>query len=240
MIDFHSHILPGMDDGAQDPTVSFNLLKTVQKQGVTTVVASSHYYGEEESVDSFLRRRSHAYETLQQTGLLSSLPEIRLGCEVHLSEGLCRREGLERLCIQGTDVILLEMPYEIWQPWLLESIYYIIAVRRLRPVIAHLDRYREMLRHAEMFHQLLSMDLTVQLNADAFCGFFFPKTVRYAMASGKPIVLGSDMHNMTARPPYMEKAAKAIRKRYGEGVLSAMNRRAEELLSSGQAAEQQG
>ena len=113
-------------------------------------------------------------------------------------------------------------------------------MRRLRPVIAHLDRYREMLRHAEMFHQLLSMDLTVQLNADAFCGFFFPKTVRYAMASGKPIVLGSDMHNMTARPPYMEKAAKAIRKRYGEGVLSAMNRRAEELLSSGQAAEQQG
>ena len=67
MIDFHSHILPGMDDGSQTVEESLTLLEMLRAQGVDTVAATPHFYARENSPEVFLRRRREAWERLDAT-----------------------------------------------------------------------------------------------------------------------------------------------------------------------------
>ena len=65
MLDFHSHFLPKMDDGSKSTEMSMEMLRSSRKQGVTTIVSTSHFYGTDESPERFLRRRQHAFEKLR-------------------------------------------------------------------------------------------------------------------------------------------------------------------------------
>ena len=60
MIDFHTHILPGMDDGASDAAESLAMLRTSYQQGVDTLFATSHFYADEEDPASFLKQGVYA------------------------------------------------------------------------------------------------------------------------------------------------------------------------------------
>ena len=64
MIDFHTHILPGIDDGAKDVSVSAAMLEMEKEQGVNEIVLTPHYYGKFYSPTDFVRRRAAAYEKL--------------------------------------------------------------------------------------------------------------------------------------------------------------------------------
>ena len=66
MIDFHSHILPGIDDGSKNTQMSLAMIEEEKKQGVHTIVATPHFYADEDSVERFLKRRAHSYERLQE------------------------------------------------------------------------------------------------------------------------------------------------------------------------------
>ena len=55
MIDFHSHILPGIDDGSKNTQMSLAMIEEEKKQGVHTIVATPHFYADEDSVERFLK-----------------------------------------------------------------------------------------------------------------------------------------------------------------------------------------
>lgn len=82
MIDLHTHILPGMDDGSRDVLESLAMLEASAAQGVGLVAATPHFYAEENSPERFLSRRAEAAQRLR-AALRPGLPEIRLGAEVH-------------------------------------------------------------------------------------------------------------------------------------------------------------
>ena len=88
MIDFHTHILPGMDDGCKSVAERLWMLRQEQQQGVGTVVLTPHYYPWENSPEEFLARRSRAWENLRQQ-LPEDAPQLFLGAEVHYFEGSC-------------------------------------------------------------------------------------------------------------------------------------------------------
>lgn len=121
MIDFHSHILPGMDDGSQTVEESLTLLEMLRAQGVDTVAATPHFYARENSPEVFLRRRREAWERLNAR-LTPGGPQVLLGAEVRYYRGISRLEELHRLCLSGTHVLLLEMPFPpgppaSWRNW---------------------------------------------------------------------------------------------------------------------------
>ena len=126
--DFHSHILPGLDHGCSDTAVAMEQIRRAVRAGVHCILATSHFYPHAESVDSFLRRRRLAWVHLQKE--LAGEEEIQAagiqivqGAEVLICKGLERMEGLEQLCIDGTKVLLLEMPFtEIWDPELINTV----------------------------------------------------------------------------------------------------------------------
>ena len=99
MIDFHTHILPGVDDGSKNVEESLLMLDSMKNQGVKTVIATPHFYANDESVESFLSRRNEAFSSLKKS--LADGPEIILGAEVRYYDGISRLEDLKKLRIEG-------------------------------------------------------------------------------------------------------------------------------------------
>ena len=91
-IDWHSHILPGIDDGSRNVEESISLLNSQMAQGVKVAIATPHFYANDESVESFVDKRSKAFELLKAEVPETSL-EIRLGAEVKYYEGISRLDG---------------------------------------------------------------------------------------------------------------------------------------------------
>lgn len=187
-IDFHSHILPGADHGSDSIEKSLLQLENARRAGVSTIVATPHYYMEDNTVDEFLKRREGAYNELCRHDLGGI--QIIKGAEVKLSTNIEKLEGLEKLCIEGTDYILLEFPPEPWPYWIYDAVTEIARERHLRPIFAHIDRYSRMARE-----KMLKLNMEVQINADAFLDT--RKQRRYyidLIADDAIHLLGSDTH----------------------------------------------
>ncbi|MBQ2757512.1 MAG: hypothetical protein IJF31_03415 [Clostridia bacterium] len=191
-IDFHAHILPRADHGCTCSAMAEAQLRLMQRAGTDAVVATSHFYPNEHSISSFLARRQGSLDALLEKLPLADLPIVYQGAEVLVCAGMHKMEGLERLAIVGTNVILLEMPFGHWRPELYDAVLGVRA-RGLCPVLAHIDRYD--LHNVQV---LLEEGISAQVNAAAFG--LFAKTAPYEalMREGRVVALGSDLHGSKA------------------------------------------
>lgn len=236
MIDFHSHFLPGMDDGAKDTKTAIQMLKTAKNQGVETIVATPHFYCNGRTVEGFLRKRqaafNHLMKRIAEQGEENNIPKIKLGCEVHLSISLGELEDVDKLCIEGTDFILLEMPYQLWQPWMYEMIYSIATNYKVKPIMAHIERYADINRNIETYYNLFNMQILGQANADSFLSFGSRRFLSKLIDGNCIHVIGSDMHNMDSRPPKMDEAMSKINKKFGSSFVSEIESNSIKILDN--------
>ena len=97
-VDFHSHILPGVDDGSRSVEESLEMLRAEARQGIGTVVATPHFYANHDTPERFLRRRAAAWEMLQTAmAQEAGLPEVIPGAEVYYFSGISDSDQLHRL-----------------------------------------------------------------------------------------------------------------------------------------------
>lgn len=225
MIDFHSHVLPKMDDGSRSTEQSLEMLKASWNQGIDQMVATSHYYRSREDIASFLSRRAASYARLQD--VLSqlpddvSVPELRLGAEVAFFYDMSADPDLEKLRTEGTRYILIEMPFSPWSSGILNEIYAVISRVRLTPLIAHIERYPDFDHGWEKLEELAAMGAVFQINADLL---FQWKTRRRALKilKGGNCVIGSDCHNTSDRPQQIGKALKIAERKLVQGDFDRM------------------
>ena len=140
MIDFHSHILPGIDDGSKDAATSLLMLNALKKQGADTVCATSHFYATQRTVDRFLFRRQEAWDRLCEV-LPQDAPRILLGAEVLYYPGIANMEELPSLCLEGTRLLLLEMPFEPWTGYMTREVSDLARRGDVQLLMAHIERY---------------------------------------------------------------------------------------------------
>ena len=231
MIDFHSHILPGIDDGANDIEESLALLRSLREQGVTTVVATPHYISNC-SIKSFLKKRQDAYDELyaamDKTG--EEFPNIVLGAEVAVNEYLMEHHDLERLCIEGTKVLLAEMPNKFWEPFLYHILYTIRARYHLDIMIAHVDRYFSSLGRNSKILKLIDMQPYFQINAPSLKLGKGKKLLKMLTLLDCKFVFGSDCHDSVTRRPYIKEPLEYISKKYGNEYIEDVNELGKKLL----------
>lgn len=116
MTDLHTHILPGIDDGAKTTEDSIRILRAEWEQGVETVVLTPHFYRDLENPAHFLKRRREAVLALGKCMMQMSpeernvLPRMILGAEVAWWPNLAEWSELPELCIGETKNLLLELP----------------------------------------------------------------------------------------------------------------------------------
>lgn len=213
MIDFHSHILPAMDDGSKNTEESLAMLNSLKQQGIKRVVATPHFNANDESVDSFIERRQKSFDKLQ-SALHGEYPEILLGAEVRYYEGISKLERLRDLCVQGTGLLLVEMTSGRWTEYALNELLNLSSQGRFTLVLAHIERYMNY-QSADVFDRLLANDVLMQVNADFVTGFFTKRKAINLFKNERLHFIGSDCHNMTTRPPELAKAYELIGKKIG-------------------------
>lgn len=228
MIDWHSHILPEMDDGSRDVGESVSLLEMQRKQGVDTVIATPHFYADEESVTSFLERRGEALERLKPQ-LPPDAPAIRLGAEVYYYAGISRLENLKALRIEGTELLLLEMPMTAWTEFMVKELAELSAKSGIVVVLAHVERYLS-LQKKSLWKELARNGVQMQVNANAFSSFSRRRKAMTLMKNGLVRFVGSDCHNVATRPPNIGNAFEIIEKRFGNDFISQLNEYGSSLL----------
>jgi len=215
MIDFHSHMLPGIDDGAQDVNTSLQMLTLCQDSGVSTVLMTPHCHPRSQAhVDNFTEKRDDAFRVLTASieKEKKTFPNIVPAAEIRIYDGFHKYKGIEKLCIKDTNYILLEMPYEVWKDYAFEEIYQITRLG-FRPLMAHLDRF---LDQEHLFHEIFALDVAVQMNTSAFLGKATRRKMLKFFETGHLQVIGSDTHDLFERKPNVAEAYNIIANKFGK------------------------
>ena len=226
MLDFHSHFLPKMDDGSKSTEMSMDMLRSSKKQGVTTIVSTSHFYGTDESPEQFLHRRQHAVNKLLPL-LNHDDPEIYLGAEVFYYPGISHSDSIPQLVIQGTDLLLIEMPFITWSDRIFDELISLQYNHRLHIVLAHVERYQP-IQKRDMFARLFDQPFYFQCNASAFTSFRSRRLAMQMIDNDLLHFLGTDCHNNDKRPPNMDEARKVIEKKLSPAAWQTLNREMED------------
>lgn len=221
MIDWHCHILPNMDDGSQSVAESVSLINMQKSQGVSTVVLTPHFYANDESVDTFLERREKSLYELESQ-LYSDSPRILLGAEVRYYQGISRLADLKKLRIEGSQLLLLEMPMCTWSEYMIRELIELSFKGDIKIVLAHIERYFS-LQKRSVWERLFESGILAQVNASFFASIFTKRKAMAMLKKGNVHFLGSDCHNTTSRPPKMKGAFKVIRRKLGRDFIEQMN-----------------
>lgn len=227
MTDLHTHILPGMDDGARSAEASLELLRMEAAQGVDAVMLTPHFYRDRESIPRFLARRDAAAETL--TAALAALPEserrslprLALGAEVAWRPNLSEWEELPRLCLGSGRCFLLELPFQPWTDQLINQLYELPGRTGLTPVIAHIERYLKYQRQQHI-EAVLSLGVPVQVSAEPLLHMTQRRPLLRLLKAGRAQLLASDAHDTTARRPNLGEAMDLVRRRLGGAAAASL------------------
>ena len=221
MIDWHSHILPMMDDGSKSFDESISMINALAGQGIDTIIATPHFYADDESVEAFLRRRESSYRLLEEKGYRQDV-KIICGAEVRYYPSISRMEGLDKLTIGDTNLLLLEMPFAKWSEYTVKEVLELANMRGLRIIMAHIERYLSFIdnRTIEAF---VNNGIQMQVNASFFERLHTKRKAIKLLASGYIHFVGSDCHNMITRAPKIDCSYSFIGKKLGEGFLHQMN-----------------
>lgn len=188
IIDFHAHILPLADHGSDSLQTSLKQLDLLSTVGVEKVVATPHFYPQRDSVQSFLKRRAKSAEPLMSEKRVGH-PDICLGAEILVCPGIDHLPGLEKLCIEGTNVLLLEMPYASWREEEIEAV--VKTVRQgFTVVMAHIDRYPK----ADILRLFSECTPLCQLNSETVGSVRGKKKALWALENLEIAAIGSDIH----------------------------------------------
>ncbi len=226
--DFHTHILPGIDDGSKSVEESLAMIRELSRQGAYGIAATPHFYASSMSPESFFKNRAAAWEKLKPY-LNEDTPEIRLGAEVQYFEGMHHMKEIERFCLEGTHLLLVEMPTMPWTNRMVTSVLELNGRLNITVLLAHIERYLSR-ANKKAFEVFREEDVLMQ----ASTAFFYenPRTAMKMLKKDQIHFLGTDCHNMTKRRPNMEQALKNIQHRKGKECLRIMRER-EELVLSG-------
>lgn len=230
IIDFHSHILPGIDDGSRDAAMTVRMLQSASAQGIGTIVATPHFYADSATIERFLRHRQRALEEVQEIAARNQI-RIVCGAEVAFFPDMSRAEDLERLCIENTRLLMVEMPFREWTARDLREMEMLLR-RGLHPVIAHLERFYQFQTDKGMIPALLDMPVSIQINAGCLLRWNTRRRAIKLFQNGQAHLLGSDCHNISTRPENLAEGRAVLEKKLGKQALRRIDRLGKALLGA--------
>lgn len=209
MIDIHTHLLPGIDDGPKQTGEAVRMTEVQLKAGVSAAVCTPHFNPANTSLEDFVCRRTAALKQMKEA-------RIRLipASETMLHDFLFHYSDLRPLCIENTRYLLLELSYSMkWEDRIYRSIERLKNYYNIIPVIAHVERYPRL--KSRGITQLRELGCSIQLNAQSVLGPRNRKKAMTYLKKGYIDVIGSDCHDLLLRPPCIREAMELIRNELG-------------------------
>ncbi|MCL2083885.1 MAG: hypothetical protein FWH06_01335 [Oscillospiraceae bacterium] len=230
MIDLHSHILPGIDDGAEGIDEALALLRAEQDDGVDTVVLTPHFRTHMANIEMFLQNRNGALELLRSNA--SDRPvKLLTGSETAFSPELLKM-NIDPLCIEGTKNILIEMPMDHY-PSVTREVFYELTLLGYTPIVAHAERHQYFMRDPGQLAALIRGGAYIQVNADSLLrGRQTSKAILRMIATNLVHVIATDTHSMDSRPPLLGQAMAFIEKKLGKDTAQRLIQNAQWILNN--------
>lgn len=223
MIDLHCHLLPAIDDGAQDMDQALSMARAAYDNGIRFSIVTPHIHpGRYENRARNISRSWGLFKAeLARAGIplrLGMAAEVRLSPEI-LS--LIEREEIPFFGeLDGYRIMLLELPHSHIPPGS-ELLVRKLLDRKVRPIIAHPERNKDVIRDGHKIEPFIEMGCFLQLTASAVAGRFGDAAYRRAselLESDAFIVLATDAHNMKGRYPDLREGCEAAAEIIGLGA----------------------
>lgn len=231
LFDFHSHILPGIDDGSPDVETSLQMLQLSYAQGVTDVVATPHFDANEDSIESFLARRDAAEAALRQAMEgKDNMPDLHIGAEVFYFPGISDCDILSSLAINNKKHILIELPSAPWSEQIFDELEGILYKQALIPIIAHVERYGTPWKMRKIWKRLREEPFFIQCNSEFFLEKGSRKQAMKRLQKGEIHLLGSDCHDLELRRPNIQEATEQIKNNCGNQWVEELMKNAKDCL----------
>ncbi len=223
MIDLHSHVLPGIDDGASDMEQALSMCRSAVENGITHMVATPHI--QPGCYDNTKASIERVCLTLKHELKVNNIPlELASAAEVHFDDKIITMHAKESLPFlgrwEGEDVLLLEFPHT-HVPFAADKLITWLLARGVRPLLAHPERNKDMNHNASLIHRYIEMGCLMQVTAAALEGRFGARCLscaEYMLQRNLITILATDTHNATRRPPNLKSAKCIVDKIVGAGV----------------------
>ena len=235
-VDIHTHILPGVDDGAEDMEQAIGLLQAAWEDGTGAVVLTPHYRGRYRH--NTVNRLTPVFEALQRE-VKKLLPGMELylgnevGYELDVTEKLA--DGT-LLTLNGSQYVLLEFRGNCFRSRVLDGVLEVLNFGFV-PVIAHVERYDIFLKSKSLADEVLDLGALLQVNADSVMGKrgFAAKRFCHRLLKGHKVhFVATDTHDSQLRPPLLKECYDRIQKKYGAEYAAALfYKNAREVLTGG-------
>jgi len=212
MYDIHSHILPGIDDGAKTPKETLEMGRIADKDGITHMIATPHFNFEDQHFPEKVRRavakQNEEFE-LEKINL-----RLYPGAEIFLrAEILEKLENNQLLTLNDSDYLLVEFPLgEV--PYHVEDILYRIRLGGKIPIIAHPERYREVMDNPNLVKGWVEQGNCIQINVTSILGVSgkkVQKTAKHLLTHNMVHLVATDTHSPRHRKPALRKAIQQMR-----------------------------
>lgn len=218
MIDFHSHIIPNIDDGSSSLEESINLIKEAEKAGFTAIISTSHYI--EGYYDYNQEERKKYLENLYNIENNDKNVKLYLGSEIYITEDMFELIEQEKAStINNSRYILFELPMNS-KTFLAKEIVYRAIEKGYLPIIAHPERYTYVQEDINYARELSNMGALFQSNYGSIIGMYgnhAKKTIYKLLEDDLIQFLGSDVHRegqiYNKVPKILKKLEKIISKK---------------------------
>lgn len=232
MIDFHSHILHGVDDGSKDEDMTVDMLKLAKKSGTTGIVATPHFFrGRFQVPYEEIKREVAKLKTLAKEKDIDI--EIYCGQEVYYTSRILESFQCGDIgTIENSRYMLIEFPLREFSVDEVINDIYELQLKGVVPIIAHPERYKKFIEAPELINKFIEEGFLFQLNTGSITGDFgggVKKTAKLFVKHKIYSTIGSDGHRSQVRTTDMTEGIKAIEK-INPGYAREMENISQEIL----------
>ena len=221
MIDFHTHIIPNIDDGSKSVEETFNLLNEAQSVGFDKIISTSHYMEGYFEVEN--KERKVWIDALNEKAKEKNINiNLFLGNEIYFTDNIVQllEEG-KASTVNNTSYVLFEIPLNS-RPMNLDDVIYEMLRYKLVPVLAHPERYSCVHKDPELVYDLIDKGVLMQCNFGSFIGQYGTKSeiiAREMLMKDMVHFLGSDVHKQNTIYPNIPRVLDEIEKLVGKDKL---------------------
>ncbi|MDY0781389.1 tyrosine-protein phosphatase [Tenacibaculum sp. IB213877] len=196
-VDIHSHLLPGIDDGAKDLNHSIELITKMKSYGITNFITTPHVLGDvyPNSSDTIKNKLQLVKDELEKRGLNDI--HINAAAEYMMDEQFMKRLQENDILTLKDNFILVEMSY-FNAPYNLYDVLFEIQLKGYKPVLAHPERYNFYHNDFENFYRLKKAGCVFQLNLLSLTeqyGKSVQKTAEKLLKENMYDFVGTDTHH---------------------------------------------
>lgn len=214
-IDIHTHILPGVDDGAMSTVEGLAMVKMAYENGTRSLVLTPHDRARFYQKDLEWSFQAFCREVEREVPGMKLFLGRELLLETDAPSALTERQDLT---MNRSRYCLVEFYPAAPRSWIVTGVWEMVRSGYI-PIIAHPERYEAFRRDKALVDEVLRMGALIQLNAGSImgsCGFRTALFCRRLLKAGKVHFVASDAHDRKNRPPRLENCWKKVSKRWGK------------------------